>query len=57
MLLFACFDPLDLHWFGSTVDWSRDSVYSISFLLLWGGCSLSAWLTLSVTGNSVRQAS
>ena len=56
MLLFACCDPLDLHWFGRTVDWSRDTVYSVSFLILWAGCSLSAWLTLSVTVSSVRRA-
>ena len=56
MFLFACFDPLDLHWFGRTVDWSRDTVYSVSFLILWCGCSLSAWLTLSVTDKSERSA-
>ena len=56
MLLFACCDPLDLHWFGRTVDWSRDTVYSVGFLILWAGCSFSAWLTLSVTGSSVRRA-
>lgn len=57
MLLFACCDPLDLHWFGRTVDWSRDTVYSVSFLILWGGCSLSGWLTLAMTGNSARPTS
>lgn len=56
MVLFACWDPLDLHWFGRTVDWSRDTVYSGGFLILWAGCSLSASLTLSMSGNSVRRA-
>jgi len=46
MLLFACWDPLDLHWFGRSVEWSRDTVYSMSFFVLWGASSLSAWLTL-----------
>ena len=56
MVLFACWDPLDLHWFGRTIDWSRDTVYSVGFLILWAGCSLSAWLTLSMAGSSVRRA-
>ena len=46
ILLFACWDPLDLHWFGRSVEWSRDTVYSMSFFVLWGANSLSAWLTL-----------
>jgi hypothetical protein len=46
ILLFACWDPLDLHWFGRSVELSRDTVYSMSFFVLWGASSLSAWLTL-----------
>ena len=46
ILLFACWDPLDLHWFGRSVELSRDTVYSLSFFVLWAGCGLSAWLSL-----------
>ena len=48
MLLFARLDPLDLHWFGQNPEWGRDSIYSVCFLVLWAGCSISAWLTMTL---------
>jgi len=48
-LLFAVVDPATLSWFGGEpVALSRQAVYSLTFLLLWGvislGCSITALL-------------
>jgi hypothetical protein len=52
MLIWACIDPADLHWLGQPVTWSRQSIYSVSFLALWTGCALSAWLTQRLGANA-----
>jgi len=46
MLVFAVVDPGSLHWFGSDpVDWSRSSVYSVTFLIFWAVIGLSGAIT------------
>ena len=35
MAVFAMFDPHDMHWFGQPVEVSRQSVYTLSFFVLW----------------------
>ncbi|MFZ4651139.1 MAG: hypothetical protein ACOYLV_10535 [Rubrivivax sp.] len=48
-LLFAVVDPAALSWFGGEpMELSRQAVYTLTFLLLWGvialGCSITALL-------------
>ena len=55
ILLWDCIDPADLHWLGQPLTWSRQSIYSVSFLALRTGCALSAWLTQRL-GAHARQS-
>ncbi|MEO8297755.1 MAG: hypothetical protein ABI574_08090 [Burkholderiales bacterium] len=42
MLVFAVIDPADLHWFGGEpVEWSKQAVYTVTFVLFWGAISLA----------------
>ena len=45
MVVFAVVDPQDLHWFGQTVDISRQGVYTLAFFIFWLLASLSGALT------------
>ncbi len=45
MLVFALVDPQDLHWFGQTLDISRQGVYTLAFFAFWLAVSLSSALT------------
>lgn len=46
-LVFAVVDPQDLRWFGlSPIEWSRDAVYTVSFLIFWCVIALAGSLTL-----------
>ena len=45
ILVFALVDPQDLHWFGHTLDVSRQGVYTLSFFVFWSVTSLSSALT------------
>lgn len=48
IMVFAMFDPHDLHWFGQPVDWSRQGIYTVSFFVFWFmGCASSALTLLS----------
>jgi hypothetical protein len=43
MLVFAVVDPGDLHWFGGpAIQWPRQAVYTVTFLLLWAAAATSA---------------
>jgi hypothetical protein len=44
-ILFALVDPLELHWAGHALGWSRQSVYTIAFFVLWLVCALTCLLT------------
>lgn len=36
MLVFAVIDPGDMTWFGlAPIDWPRQAIYTISFLIFW----------------------
>jgi hypothetical protein len=45
LLVFALVDPLELHWAGHHLGWSRQAVYAAGFFLFWsvctGACALS----------------
>ncbi len=51
-LVFAVVDPHDLRWFGGTpIEWAPVAIYSITFLIFWGGVATASALTalLSLT--------
>ena len=46
--VFAFVDPLELHWFGRELDWSRQAVYAAGFFVFWAvGFLLGGGLTES----------
>ena len=45
MLVFALVDPSELHWSGHALEWSRQTVYTVSFFVFWLMTSLSGALT------------
>ncbi|GAB4550034.1 MAG: hypothetical protein Tsb007_00860 [Rhizobacter sp.] len=46
MMLFAVVDPGDLQWFGGPpIDWPRQAIYTVTFLIFWGVMSISGALT------------
>jgi hypothetical protein len=45
VVVFAVVDPQDLHWFGQTVEMSRQGVYTLAFFIFWVLASLSGALT------------
>lgn len=56
-LVFAVVDPHDLHWFGGApIEWGSMAIYSITFLLFWGGVATAGALTalLSLTAEDVN---
>ena len=46
LVFFAIFDPFELHFFGRTLDWSREAVYALGFFGFWGLGMASSALTL-----------
>lgn len=56
-MTFAVVDPSGLHWFGGEpIEWSRSTVYSVTFLIYWGVISVSAGVTQwlgDTTANAV----
>lgn len=52
VLLFAVVDPSDLHWFGGPpMDWPREAVYTVTFILCWLCTSTASALTVLLTGG------
>ena len=51
LVVFAFADPLDLHWAGARLGWSRQGVYTVSFFIFWlisfGACAFTSLLRLS----------
>ena len=45
MTVFAMFDPHDMHWFGQPIEASRQSVYTLSFFVLWAITACASALT------------
>ena len=45
-LFFTLFDPLDLHFFGATLELSRQAIYTIGFFAFWTLCIASSALTV-----------
>ena len=45
IVVFAVVDPQDLHWFGQSVEMSRQGVYTLAFFVFWILASVSGALT------------
>lgn len=46
-LLFAVIDPSALQWFGGPpIDWPRQAIYTVTFLICWGVMAISGALTV-----------
>jgi hypothetical protein len=35
MVVFAFVDPLDAHWMGAPLEWSRSAIYTVAFFVFW----------------------
>jgi hypothetical protein len=47
MLIFVVVDPAELQWFGGTqVDWPRQAIYTVTFMLCWMVTATSSALTV-----------
>lgn len=45
-LVFAVIEPASLHWFGGpAIEWNPISIYSVTFLILWGGVAAASAMT------------
>lgn len=46
-MLFAVVDPTTLRWFGGEpIEWSVNTIYSVTFFIFWGVIATSAAMTL-----------
>ncbi len=54
IVVFACFDPADFHFFGSQAEWSGQSVYSLGFFCFWLIGAIATLATWNL-GRSARQ--
>ena len=53
MVVFAFVDPLDVHWLGSPLEWSRSAIYTVAFFAFWA-ISIVGGLMTVVLGRSVQ---
>lgn len=49
-LVFAVVDPLELHWAGAALGWSRGGVYTAAFFAFWAIAAVSGALTALLDG-------
>lgn len=56
MLVFAAFDPQDMHWLGQSVEMSRTGIYSLAFFVFWLVFIAAGYVTtlLSTPSNEVN---
>jgi hypothetical protein len=45
VLVFAVVDPLEVHWSGAALGWSRGGVYTAAFFAFWAIAAASGALT------------
>ncbi len=53
MLVFAMFDPQDMHWFGQSVQLSRQGIYTVTFFVFWLVAMLSSAFTILLSISPV----
>lgn len=58
VLVFAMVDPQDIHWFGATVQISREGFYTLAFIVFWVASMVSSALTtlLAMPSRAVNRA-
>ena len=49
-LFFSVFDPLELHFFGAPLDFSREAIYTMGFFGFWGLAIASSAMTVALEG-------
>lgn len=56
-LIFAMVDPRDIRWFGESVQITRESFYTMAFLVFWVAAMVSSALTtlLAMPAQEVNQ--
>jgi hypothetical protein len=52
LIFFSVFDPFDLHFFGATLDLSREAIYTMGFFGFWGLGIASSALTVALEGDA-----
>ena len=52
MVVFAAFDPHDVHVFGLSLEADRESVYSIAFFVFWAIAAAAGLVTWSLSRSS-----
>jgi hypothetical protein len=56
MLIFAVVDPTELQWFGGApIGWSRQAIYTVTFVLCWGVTAASSALTALLMAKSDQE--
>lgn len=51
LAVFALVDPLELHWAGEPLAWSRQAVYAGGFFAFWAAGMVSSALTVLLNGR------
>ena len=44
----AFVDPLDVHWLGSPLEWSRSAIYTVAFFAFWVVSTIGALMTVAL---------
>ena len=52
MVVFAFVDPMDVHWMGSPLEWSRSAVYTAAFFAFWLVMLLCSLMTRSLARSA-----
>ncbi len=52
IVFFSVFDPFELHFFGDSLEMSRQGIYTMGFFGFWGLGVASSALTLFLAGTS-----
>lgn len=52
MLVFAAFDPQDMHWMGQSIELSRTGVYTLAFFVFWAVFACAGYLTVLLSLSS-----
>ena len=48
LVVFTFVDPLDVHWMGSPLEWSRSAIYTVAFFTFWVVSIIGAMMTLAL---------
>ncbi len=48
LVVFAFVDPLDVHWLGSPLEWSRSAIYTVAFFAFWAISTIGTLMTVAL---------